>query len=255
MRHCTIQFEGLQLARPFPSGAVLDFSLEAGSALVVVGRNGTGKSTLLQTVSGLLAPKSGRAFLGHDEIHALPSQRRAGRISFVTSTPPKPSGLAVADVIALGRRASGQSDSDASVDAILDAAGILPWKDLPMDTLSDGMAQRVMVARAGVQSDAVMLLDEPTAFLDLVGKEEVLRQLEQWKGKDRIVVIATHDLEAAASAGWTTHWLHLHPGRGRGATLHPEPLDSERAKAALRAEADAPHAKLPQRRTNGPGGS
>lgn len=249
-----LRFEQLHLARPTAGGAVLDFALEPGSALVVVGRNGTGKSTFLQTASGLLAPQSGRACLGQESVHDMAPSLRAGHISFVTSTPPKPAGLTVADVIALGRRASGQVDAGVSLNDILEAAGILAWKDLPMDTLSDGMAQRVMVARAGVQSGHVMFLDEPTAFLDLVGKEDVLDQMAQWRGQDRIVVMATHDVEAAAAAGWTTHWLHVHPGRDAGATLYQEPLDAERAKAALRAEGGAMNAKLPQQRTSRPEG-
>ncbi len=231
-----IQFDQVQLSRPAEGAARLHFTLEPGAAVVVVGRNGAGKSTMLHTLAGLLAPQSGRVLLGDANIHSMPPSRRAQRISLVTSTPPKPAGLTVADVMALGRRAGDGSGQLAELDADLSAAGIAEWRKLPMDSLSDGMAQRVMVARAGVQSRSVMLLDEPTAFLDLVGREEVLQQMAHWKGDNRTLIVATHDLEAAAAAGWFTHWLHLHPGRDHGATLHHAPLDVDAAKAALRAD-------------------
>jgi len=236
MKALDLRCEGLVLSRPVTGGALVDVSLPPGSAMVVVGRNGAGKSTLLHTVSGLLSSTEGQVRVGGRPVHAIDARERAQWISLVTSTPPKPAGLTVADVVALGAKAGGRELDAASLRAELEVAGIAQWAKMSLDTLSDGMAQRVMVARAGVQSKSVMLLDEPTAFLDLVGREDVMSQVGRWKGDERILMVATHDLVAVAEAGWSTHWLHVHPGRGRGATLHEGPLDVEQARAALRTD-------------------
>lgn len=236
MKALELQCEGLVLSRPSIGGAFVDFSLPPGAAMVVVGRNGAGKSTLLHTVSGLLASKAGQVKVGGRPVHAMGARERAQWMSLVTSTPPKPAGLTVADVVALGAKAGGRRLDQALLETELEAAGIAQWAGLPLAALSDGMAQRVMVARAGVQSKSIMLLDEPTAFLDLVGREDVMAQVGRWKGDEKILMVATHDLAAVAEAGWSTHWLHVHPGRGRGATFHEGPLDVEQARAALRAD-------------------
>lgn len=231
-----LHFQRLHLSRPVEGGAELHFSLPPGSALVVVGRNGSGKSTLLNTLAGLLAPRSGEVRLGERNVMRMSARDRATWMSLVTSTPAKPNGLTVGDVMALGAAAGGQVDAPTrSVEAMVDA-GIAQWRDQPLSTLSDGMAQRVMVARAGLQSNAVMLLDEPTAFLDIVGKDEVLGAVGRWRGAKRTVILTTHDVEAVAEAGWSTHWLHLHPGREGGATLHTCPVEVEAVRSAIRGD-------------------
>ena len=80
------------------------------------------------------------------------------------------------------------------------------------------------------------MLDEPTAFLDVVGKEDILRQLHHWRTSGRIVVLATHDLGAVAASGAATHWLHLHPGSGTGSTFYEGDFGVEVVREALRRE-------------------
>ena len=126
----------------------------------------------------------------------MAARERAQWMSLVTDAA-QPPGLTVADVVALGAKAGGRGLDARSLKAELEVAGIANGPNA-LDTLSDGMAQRVMVARAGVQSKSVMLLDEPTAFLDLVGREGVMSQLGRWKGDERILMVATHDLAAVA---------------------------------------------------------
>ena len=118
----------------------------------------------------------------------------------------------------------------------MERAGIADWADRRLDHLSDGMAQRVMVARAGLQGKEVMVLDEPTAFLDVVGKEDILGQLHHWRTSGRIVVLATHDLDAVSASGSATHWLQLHPGSGTGSTFHEGGFAVKEVREALRRE-------------------
>jgi len=232
----TLTIKALELLHRDLAGMQIDAHLKPGDFMVVVGRNGAGKSTLLHTVMGLLSPLRGEVMLGPDDVFSLSPRERATRMSFVTSTPPRHAGITVRETIELALKA-GSTAVDADVaEAHMEATGIRSWADRRLDRLSDGMAQRVMVARAAIQSRHTMVLDEPTAFLDVVGKEDVLEQLGQWKEKGRIIVLATHDLEAVAACGGVTHWLHLRPGISGGSTFHQGGFEPETVRAVLRAE-------------------
>ena len=226
----------LELARPDLQGMRVNAALSPGDFLVVVGRNGAGKSTLLQTIMSLLPPAHGEVWLGEDRVTELRPRDRAARMSLVTSTPPRHAGITVRATMELTMRAAGLSIDRYSVEDGMERAGIADWAHRRLDHLSDGMAQRVMVARAALQGKAVMVLDEPTAFLDVVGKEDILRQLDHWRTSGRIVVLATHDLGAVAASGAATHWLHLHPGSGTGSTFHEGDFGVEVVREALRRE-------------------
>ena len=226
----------LELARPDLQGMRVNAALSPGDFLVVVGRNGAGKSTLLQTIMSLLTPAHGEVWLGEDRVAELRPRDRAARMSLVTSTPPRHAGITVRATMELALRAAGLPVDQSSVEDAMERAGISNWADRRLDHLSDGMAQRVMVARAALQGTEVMVLDEPTAFLDVVGKEDILGQLEHWRTSGRIVVLATHDLDAVAASGAVTHWLHLHPGSGNGSTFHEGGFPVNEAREALRRE-------------------
>jgi iron complex transport system ATP-binding protein len=203
---------------------------------VVVGRNGAGKSTLLQTIMSLLPPAQGEVWLGEDQVAELRPRDRAARMSLVTSTPPRHAGITVRATMELALRAAGLPVDRSSVEDGMKRAGIAVWADRRLDHLSDGMAQRVMVARAALQGREVMVLDEPTAFLDVVGKEDILSQLHHCRTSGTIVVLASHDLDAVAASGAVTHWLHLHPGSGLGSTFHEGGFAVQEAREALRRE-------------------
>ena len=226
----------LELAQPDLRGMRVYAALSPGDFLVVVGRNGAGKSTLLQTIMSLLTPAHGEVWLGEDRVAELRPRDRAARMSLVTSTPPRQAGITVRATMELALRAAGLPVDQSSVEDAMERAGISNWADRRLDHLSDGMAQRVMVARAALQGKEVMVLDEPTAFLDVVGKEDILGQLEHWRTSGRIVVLATHDLDAVAASGAVTHWLHLHPGSGNGSTFHEGGFPVNEAREALRRE-------------------
>jgi iron complex transport system ATP-binding protein len=226
----------LELARPDLKGMRINAALSPGDFLVVVGRNGAGKSTLLQTIMSLLPPAQGEVWLGEDQVAELRPRDRAARMSLVTSTPPRHAGITVRATMELALRAAGLPVDRSSVEDGMKRAGIAVWADRRLDHLSDGMAQRVMVARAALQGREVMVLDEPTAFLDVVGKEDILSQLHHCRTSGTIVVLASHDLDAVAASGAVTHWLHLHPGSGLGSTFHEGGFAVQEAREALRRE-------------------
>jgi len=155
-------------------------------------------------------------------------------MALVTSTPPRHAGITVRETLLLALRAGGRSGQTDVVEADMELAGISSWADRRLDTLSDGMAQRVMVARAAIQSRQVLVLDEPTAFLDVIGKEDVLVQLNRLRAAGRTVILSTHDLATLAATGEVSHWLHLHPGEGQGSTLHDGGFDADVVRDALR---------------------
>lgn len=234
-----LSIDALGLVHADLVGMRIDATLAPGDFLVVVGRNGAGKSTLLQTVMGLQTARSGSVTLGGESVEAMSPRERASIMALVTSTPPRHAGITVRETLLLGLRAGGRShrakvaDADV-VEADMQQAGISDWANRRLDALSDGMAQRVMVARAAIQSRQVLVLDEPTAFLDVIGKEDVLLQLNRLRAEGRTVILSTHDLAAVAATGEVSHWLHLHPGKGEGSTLHEGGFDAEVVRSALR---------------------
>lgn len=182
---------------------VPDISVElpAGQLTAVVGRNGTGKSTLLRALAGLSKPLSGAILAGETDVLALPPRRIAATIGFVSTERIRVTNLKVRDVVALGRTpytnwiGNLTPGDDAAVAESLSLVGMSSFAGKEMDTLSDGEAQRVMVARVLAQDTPVILLDEPTAFLDLPNRYEIcllLRRLAHERGKT--VVFSSHDL-------------------------------------------------------------
>lgn len=229
-----LSIDALGLVHAELAGMRIDATLSPGDFLVVVGRNGAGKSTLLHTVMGLQTARSGAVTLGGESVVAMSPRERAACMALVTSTPPRHAGITVKETLLLALRAGGRSGHTDGVEADMERAGISEWADRRLDTLSDGMAQRVMVARAAIQSRQVLILDEPTAFLDVIGKEDVLLELNRLRAAGYTVILSTHDLAAVAATGEVSHWLHLHPGQGQGSTLHVGGFDADVVRSALR---------------------
>lgn len=225
------------LRHPSEGVGAVSFTRSAGSALVVVGRNGSGKSTLLKTLAGLLPAQSGTVTVGGEALASMRPRERARTLAFVSSTPPRGTVLTVQDVIELALEAGGHPVEAERVEQAMQQGGVQQWAQCPIDTLSDGMAQRVMLARAAAQSDALILLDEPTAFLDVVGRREVMADIGQWLHAGKTVVLATHDLDAVQESGWADRWMVMRPPALGGAVLPDEAFSSEAAKSMLMGEA------------------
>jgi iron complex transport system ATP-binding protein len=179
--------------------------VEPGEMLALIGPNGAGKSTLLRVSAGVLQPEHGQALIDGENLASLAAKERARRIAVVPQEGPVPSGLFVHEMVALGRTpylrlllGPTVEDREATNWAI-GAAGIEPLANRLVDELSGGERQRVILARALAQRPRLLLLDEPTANLDLhhqVAMLELVRGLSREHALG--VVAAVHDLQLAA---------------------------------------------------------
>lgn len=180
------------------------FGLEAGTLTALLGTNGIGKSTLLRTLAGLHAPLGGRVLMEGEDLTRLPMVERARRIAIVLTGRTRAEGLDVRTAVALGRspwtgRWGRMSALDHElVEQALQLTGAQGLQDRMLVSLSDGEAQKVLLARALAQDTRVVLLDEPTAFLDLPNRVQLLRTLRQAvRDQGRAVLLSTHDLQLA----------------------------------------------------------
>ena len=179
---------------------------EAGQLTALIGRNGTGKSTLLRAMAGLERPLGGEISICGEPIGNMPSDRLARRTAFVTTDKVRVANMRCEDLVALGRAPYTNwigrlQDVDRRiVERSLSLVGMESFAGKCMDTLSDGECQRVMIARALAQQTPVIHLDEPTAFLDMPNRYELcelLRRLAHDEGKT--VLFSTHELDIATN--------------------------------------------------------
>lgn len=192
--------------------------LTGGELTCLVGRNGTGKSTFLRTIAGLQAPLGGRVEVtpprpsqgegvGENSIsiHSLSANERAKMIGVVLTQKPDVQNMTVEEVVGLGRTPytgffGTLSKADRAIVAeAMEQVGIMSLAQRNIQMLSDGERQKVMIAKALAQQTPVILLDEPTAFLDYPSKVEMMQMLRQMaKEMDKTIVLSTHDIELAA---------------------------------------------------------
>jgi len=182
----------------------LDVEVPDGSFTVVVGPNACGKSTLLRALARMLKPRRGRVLLDGREIHALPSKEVARRLGLLPQSATAPDGITVADLVARGRfphqRLLRQwtREDERAVDAALASTRVADLAERSVDELSGGQRQRVWIAMALAQETPILLLDEPTTFLDIAHQIEVLdlcAQLHEEQGRTLVAVL--HDLNHA----------------------------------------------------------
>lgn len=180
--------------------------IASGQLVALLGRNGTGKSTLLRAMMGLEKPQTGEIRLQGENVTSLKPEKLARNISFVTTDKVRVANLRSEDVVALGRApytnwiGQLQPEDKARVDEAIRLVGMSGYTEKTMDQMSDGECQRIMIARALAQDTPVILLDEPTAFLDLPNRYELcllLKKLAQEEGK--CILFSTHDLDIALS--------------------------------------------------------
>lgn len=187
-----------------PVFSAIDFSVMQGEVIALVGINGAGKSTLLRTLAGLQAPMAGALTIDGIEINQMKAAERAARISIVLTERINIDHITSKDFIALGRLPfsnwlGGVSEKDNEV--IVQTMNVLQIAHLQNRTfneLSDGEKQRVSIARALAQETQLIILDEPTAFLDFKAKHTVLQLLQDIASQlHKTILFSTHDLEAA----------------------------------------------------------
>lgn len=180
----------------------LSVRLAAGELAGLVGNNGVGKSTLIKTIFGALTPLKGEVLLNGKNIHQLSLQEIAKTISIVMTEKIGGFNLTVADVVASGRSpytdAFGRlTKNDLEiVEESLEQIGITELRERRVDELSDGQRQKVMIAKSLAQQTPVILLDEPTAFLDHTSRQQLFRMLKELcKEKNKCILVSSHDLE------------------------------------------------------------
>jgi iron complex transport system ATP-binding protein len=189
----------------------IDLPLPDGRVSAIVGPNGCGKSTLLKTLARVLNPAAGTVWLDGHSIHRLPTRQVARQVGLLPQSTVAPEQLTVADLVARGRyphRGSFGRWTDTDREAVenaLTATTTSELRDRPVDELSGGQRQRVWIAMVLAQQTPVLLLDEPTTYLDLAHRLEVLRLLRRLNRDRQVtVVMVLHDLHEA-----TRHADHL----------------------------------------------
>ncbi|ROT29894.1 ABC transporter ATP-binding protein [Micromonospora sp. HM5-17] len=196
----------------------LDLVVPPGKISVIVGANACGKSTLLRALARLLNPASGSVQLDGRAIHTLPTRQVARQVGILPQAPVAPEGLTVIDLVGRGRAPhqtwwrQWSAADEAAVSAALAATGITELADRPVDELSGGQRQRAWIAMAVAQQTPVLLLDEPTTFLDLSHQIDVLDLVVDLNRRDgRTVVMVLHDLNQACR--YADHVIAMKAGR------------------------------------------
>jgi iron complex transport system ATP-binding protein len=192
-----------------------------GEMVALVGMNGSGKSTLLRSILGLLPILEGKCLLDGTSLADYDPRSRAQMLSYVSPGLRDPVSLKVRELVALGRLPhSGwmgklQPSDHAFVERVLAESHLSELAQRPVDELSDGERQRVVIARAVVQDTPVMILDEPGAYLDIPHRHQLLRMLAMYRDRGKTVIFSTHDLELAveyADKFWVISKGVIHEG-------------------------------------------
>lgn len=179
-------------------------TLEPGQFTCMLGPNGAGKSTLLRTLAGFIPSLDGNIIINGRHMSSYSQSELAKLVAVVLTSRPSVSSMTVEQLVALGRSPytgfwGRLTDVDRkSVEAALESTGTVALRERLVDTLSDGEMQKVMVAKALAQETHVILLDEPTAFLDFSSKAEVMRLLRTLAHeKNKTIFLSTHDINMA----------------------------------------------------------
>ncbi|MER7913650.1 ABC transporter ATP-binding protein [Streptomyces sp. NPDC096068] len=187
------------------------------SFTVIVGPNACGKSTLLSALARMLTPKAGQVYLDGAAISSYRSREVARRLGLLPQSSSAPGGITVGDLVARGRYPHQRllkqwsAEDETAVTEAMRQTGILDLADRPVDDLSGGQRQRVWLSMVLAQQTSVLLLDEPTTFLDIAHQVEVLdlcAELHARKG--HTVVAVLHDLNQACR--YATHLIVMRPG-------------------------------------------
>ncbi len=183
----------------------LSLAIPTEKITILIGANGCGKSTLLKGLTRILKPKQGSVYLDGKAISKLSSQKVAQTLGILLQNPSSPEGLTVKELVAQGRYPyqswwqQWSKEDETIVNQALISTDLMSLADRPLDTLSGGQKQRAWIAMSLAQDTDILLLDEPTSFLDLAHQIEILdllHELNQMAQKTLVIVL--HDLNLAS---------------------------------------------------------
>ena len=221
----------------------LDLEVPAGRLTAIVGANACGKSTLLRSMSRLLTPSAGQVLLDGKRVHRMPAKELARTLGLLPQSPLAPEGITVSDLVGRGRNphqgmlSRWSRDDDEAVAAALEATGSLELADRAVDELSGGQRQRVWIAMALAQQTDLLLLDEPTTFLDVAHQVEVLDLLVDLnRDRGTTIVMVLHDLNLAAR--YADHLVAIADGRVHSAGPPDEVLTAGTVRAVFGLECE-----------------
>ena len=216
-----VECRGVSIGYPDRSSASTvvksDLSLRAlsGEMVALIGGNGIGKSTLLKTIAGFQSPLAGELLIHQRSVSDFDSTELAREMSFVSTEIVRVANLTVREMVGLGRfpytNWLGQlNENDQEIiEKAIQLAGLSGYENRPINRISDGERQRAMVARALAQDTRIIILDEPTAFLDIANKYEIVRILHKLADEQgKCIIFSTHDLNTALSMA-DRIWLML----------------------------------------------
>lgn len=221
------RLQGEQLTLGYGNNIIvrdLTISLPDGEFTAIIGPNGCGKSTLLRALSRLMKPRTGHVWLDGEAIQHYPTKEVARRIGLLAQTASAPGNITVAELVSRGRYphqplfSRWQESDQQAVDYAMQVTGLTALAEQLVDTLSGGQRQRAWIAMALAQQTSIMLLDEPTTWLDIshqIDLLELLSQLNREQGYTLAVVL--HDLNQACR--YASHIIALRDGKmvARGA--------------------------------------
>lgn len=196
----------------------LDLLIPEGKITAVIGPNGCGKSTILKSLARIIPARSGVILLDGKAIHQLPSAEVARKLAILPQSPTAPEGLLVEELVAYGRyphqkgfgRLTGEDREQ--IGRALQLTGLWELRERAVDTLSGGQRQRVWIAMALAQDTELILLDEPTTYLDLVHQLEVLKLLAKLnRDEGKTIALVIHELNMAAR--FADHMVAVRQGK------------------------------------------
>ncbi|WP_424463003.1 ABC transporter ATP-binding protein [Pseudoclavibacter helvolus] len=194
----------------------LEVTIPSGSFTVIVGPNACGKSTLLRSLARLLPAASGQVLLDATDIRTLKAKELARRVGLLPQTSIAPDTITVADLVSRGRHPHQgllrrwSHDDDRAVEDALERTGLTELAERSVDELSGGQRQRVWIAMVLAQDTPVVLLDEPTTYLDLAHQIDVLELCAELHRQGKTLIAVLHDLNQAAR--YATHLIALKTG-------------------------------------------
>lgn len=192
----------LHIGYKVPLTKPINLDLRPGKLAVLLGPNGVGKTTLLRTLAGMIRPLSGKVLMGEDELHSLPANERAKRLSFLPGRLQITARVSVQELVLMGRIPHSSilrrpdAEDFARADSALEQFGLQEIQDSLLSDISDGEMQKTFMAMLLVQDCPVMLLDEPLSHLDPPSRYSILRKMKDL-AKQRIVLYSSHQVEAA----------------------------------------------------------